>query len=83
MDPSEGAVAFAAVAWHVGFDWASDKHDVVVVDRTGQVHLELSFADTHEGWASLESKLQGLKGATGSWASMGVAIETSCGPAVE
>jgi transposase len=83
MDTSEGAVAFAAVAWHVGFDWASDKHDVVVVDRTGQVQLELSFADTHEGWESLENKLQGLKAATGSWASLGVAIETCSGPAVE
>ena len=43
----------------VGFDWASDHHDVVAVDASGQVVLEFTLEDTAEGWASLRRKLTG------------------------
>lgn len=68
--------AFAELDHFVGFDWAAEKHDVVVVDRDGKVELTLTFPDTAEGWARLREKLRTL-------GKVGVAIETSRGPAVE
>ena len=34
-----------------GFDWASDHHDVVVLDPAGTILVELRFADDAAGWA--------------------------------
>ena len=45
----------------VGFDWASEKHDIVVVDRDGQTTLQLEFADDAQGWAGLRERLQNLQ----------------------
>ena len=69
-------IVFAELDHFVGFDWAEQKHDVVVVDRGGQVVLRLTFDDTAEGWTLLREKLAPL-------GRLGVAIETSRGPAVE
>lgn len=82
--PAEKAVAagnaalvpFAQLDHYAGFDWASDKHDVCVVDRAGTVVLELCFDDTAQGWAQLRQRLAPL-------GKVGVAIETSRGPQVE
>lgn len=85
-DPMQSAPAAAApppaspfgqLTHYCGFDWARDSHQVAVVDRSGTLVLEMSFEDTAEGWAGLREKLASLG------ASVGVAIETSCGPAVE
>jgi len=66
---------------YVGFDWASAHHDVVAVDRAGQVVLELTLPDTADGWDGLR---QGLAGAAGGHlAGVAVAVETNNGPAVE
>jgi len=59
-----------------GFDWAGSEHQVVVVDRYGRVVLSLRFADDAGGWATLRRKIEPFPG-------LAVAIETSCGPAVE
>jgi transposase len=59
-----------------GHDWAKDHHDLVVVDLTGQVVLDLRIADTAEGWHELRTKLA-------AFPRPAVAIETSAGPAVE
>ena len=59
-----------------GFDWSKDRHQIAVVDRAGQLVLELSFEDTAAGWADLRDKLR-------AFPKLGVAIETRCGPAVE
>lgn len=67
---------FSELEHFVGFDWSEDKHDVVVVDRGGKAVLTLTFADTAEGWAELRQRLAPL-------GKVGVAIETSRGPAVE
>jgi transposase len=64
-----------------GFDWASDHHDLVAVDATGQIVLELTFEDTAEGWADLRQRLVQRVGPDLS--AVAVAIETRCGPAVE
>jgi transposase len=76
MDTPVAVVAFSALDHFAGFDWATQKHAVVVVDRAGKIVLQLEFPDTAEGWAQLREKLTPL-------GKVGVAIETSRGPAVE
>ena len=60
----------------VGFDWASDHHDVVLVDQHGKVEEEFRFDDTAEGWRLLIKKLS-------KYPDPAVAIETSSGATVE
>lgn len=57
-------------------DWASDHHDVVVVDQRGAVVCELRIEHTAEGWAQLREKLGGFE-------PLAVAVETNQGMAVE
>ena len=59
-----------------GFDWASDHHDVVIVDRAGQVLTQLRFTHDADGWELFRDKIK-------AFADLAVAIETSCGAAVE
>jgi len=68
--------AFTQLQHFAGFDWATDKHDLAVVDRDGKIVLQFQFQDSAEGWAQLTDKLRPL-------GKIGVAIETSRGPAVE
>jgi hypothetical protein len=64
-----------------GFDWASEHHDMVVLDGNGKLLLELTFADDAAGWRDLGQRLsQGLGLEPGR---LGVAVETNNGPAVE
>lgn len=65
-------VPFAQLDHYAGFDFASDKHDVCVVDRAGTIVLELSFQDTAQGWAQLRQRLTPL-------GKVAVALETSRG----
>lgn len=60
----------------VGFDWASDHHDVVVVNQHGKIVEDFRFDDTAEGWQLLRKKLSQHPDPT-------VAIETSSGVTVE
>ena len=60
----------------VGFDWASDHHDVVVVDQHGKIVEDFRFDDTAEGWRLLIKKLS-------KYPDVAVAIETSSGATVE
>lgn len=76
MQGPADTTAFDQLNHFAGFDWASEKHDVVVVDQWGTVVLKLEFPNTCEGWTQLRQKLTPL-------GKVGVAIETSCGPAVE
>lgn len=57
-------------------DWASDHHDVVVVERSGALVAEFRFAHTAAGWAEFTAKMQPFVGAP-------LALETSSGPAVD
>jgi transposase len=70
------APTFAELTHYAGFDWGRDKHQIAVVDRDGQLLLDLAFEDTAAGWAQVREKLR-------SFPRLGVAIETCCGPAVE
>jgi transposase len=60
----------------VGFDWASDHHDVVLVDQHGKIVEDFRFDDTAEGWQLLVKKLN-------QHSDPAVAIETSSGATVE
>jgi transposase len=68
--------SFEELTHYAGFDWSKDRHQIAVLDRTGQLVLELSFEDTAADWAELREKLR-------VFPKLGVAIETRCGPAVE
>ena len=74
---SAADVSFSRLTHYCGFDWAKDAHQAAVVDKSGAVVLELSFGNTAEGWATFAARLLALGG------TVGVAIETSSGPAVE
>lgn len=78
MDPPQtpSAEEFAQLTHYAGFDWGKNQHQITVVDRDGHILLELCFEDTAAGWAALREKLK-------HYPHLGVAIETSCGPAVE
>lgn len=60
----------------VGFDWANDHHDVVVVDREGPIIEDFRFEDSAEGWKSFRKRLS-------PYPSVAVVIETSSGATVE
>ena len=77
-EPTAGAAAqaFGQFTHFAGFDWARSEHQVVVVDPQGRIVLSLRFADDAEGWAQFRQK-------AAAFGRLGVAIETSCGPAVE
>ncbi len=60
----------------VGFDWAGDHHDVVVVDQRGKIVHDFRIDDTAEGWQRLIKKLD-------NYPDVAVAIETSSGATVE
>ena len=82
MDSKETKVPFQEqFRLFVGFDWAKDHHDVAAVDAAGTVILELSFADTAQGWAQLRQRLTEQVGSDLSLAA--VAVETRHGPAIE
>jgi transposase len=71
---------FSQLTHFCGFDWARRAdHACVVVDKSGKVVLELSFADDAEGWDSFRKKLS----AVAELSKAGVAVETSCGSEVE
>jgi len=67
---------FDQLTHFVGFDWASKHHDTLVVDKAGQIVMEFRLEDTAEGWHAFQQKMK-------AYPAIGVAIETSCGPAVE
>jgi transposase len=73
--------AYKRIEYYVGFDWAHDHHDIVVVDPKGQIVLDTQIDHDAEGWQRLRRKLVDLAGEDLSV--VGVAIETNCGPAVE
>ena len=35
---------------YAGFDWAKDHHEVVMVDRQGNIVAEFEFEHSLEGW---------------------------------
>ena len=68
--------AFRSLTHFGGFDWAMEEHQFAIVDREGKVLLNLRFKNDAAGWAQVREKIA-------VYPHLGVAIETSCGPAVE
>lgn len=60
-----------------GLDWASDHHDLSIVDRKGQVKTILRFSHDSEGWAKAREALKQFGSA------IPVAVETCHGMAIE
>lgn len=61
---------------YAGFDWARDHHDVVIVDRQGQIVAEFRIEHTLEGWQQFRDKVK-------PYPALAVAIETTQGAAVD
>jgi transposase len=57
-------------------DWAQEHHDIIVVDRVGNIVADFQFPHTAEGWKAFEQNLQPL-------GKCPMCIETSSGPAVD
>lgn len=74
--PDAGNKPFDSLTHFAGLDWAMDEHQFAVVDREGAMRLNFRFSNDAQGWAELRAKLA-------DYPRLGVAIETSCGPAVE
>ena len=68
--------SFPELTHFAGLDWAKDEHQLVVLDRQGQRVAEFRFAHSAAGWQQFRQQL-------GAWPALGVAVETSCGAAVE
>jgi len=59
-----------------GLDWARSHHDLVIIDRHGQVQETLRLAHTAEGWQAVQTLAQ-------RYPQLPVAVETSQGTVVE
>lgn len=59
-----------------GFDWAKDHHDVVVVDRIGNIVKQFSFEHTAPGWRQFQERMA-------EFDRVGLAIEARYGAILE
>jgi len=64
------------ITHYLGFDWAKDHHQVVVVDRQARIVAEFEFEHSLEGWLKFREQLR-------DYPVVAVAIETNQGAAVE
>lgn len=69
--------AWNEITHYAGFDWAKDHHDIIIVDRTGQIVADFQIEHSQEGWRRWGEELAKL--------GLGVAacVETSQGMVVE
>lgn len=64
------------ISHYAGFDWARDHHDVVLVDRQGQIVAEFRIQHSLEGWKEFGQRFK-------QYPAVAVAIETSQGAAID
>jgi hypothetical protein len=64
------------ITHYAGFDWARDHHDVVIVDRQGQIVADFRVAHTFQGWQEFRDQVK-------NYPALAVAIETSQEAAVD
>jgi len=64
------------ITHYAGLDWASDHHDVAVVDQQGKVARQFRITHTAEGWKELADQLREL-------GTVAVAVETNQGFTIE
>jgi transposase len=65
------------ITYYAGFDWAKDHHDVVIVDREGQIVADLQITHDAAGWQRWRQQWQALG------PGVAVSVETSQGVVVE
>lgn len=65
------------ITHYAGFDWAKDHHDVIIVDRGGQIVADFQIAHTASGWQGWREQLAALG------PGVAAAVETSQGVVVE
>jgi hypothetical protein len=70
----------ANLAWFAGVDWGSERHQVCLVDRQGNIVGEREFPHSGEGLAELGDWLLSIAGAANTVA---VGIEVPHGPVVD
>ena len=64
------------ITHYAGFDWARDHHDVVIVDRQGQIVADFRIEHSLAGWQEFCDKVK-------PYPALAVAIETNQGTAVD
>ena len=75
-NPQPAMTTHSNLTHFAGFDWAKCHHDIVVVDVSGNIAAEFRIEHTLQGWKQWKEQTIGFP-------RLGVAIETSCGAAVE
>ena len=65
------------ITYYAGFDWAKDHHDVIIVDRGGQIVADFQIAHTAAGWQRWREQVAALGPdvAAGVETSQGVVVE--------
>jgi len=64
------------ITHYAGFDWARDHHDVIVVDRQGQIVADFRIEHSLAGWQTFRDQVK-------PYPALAVAIETNQGTAVD
>ncbi len=64
------------ITHYAGFDWARDHHDIVILERSGQIVADIRIEHTAQGWQEFREKIQ-------AYPVLAVAIETSQGMALD
>ena len=65
------------ITHYAGFDWAHDHHNVVIVDRLGQIVADFVIKHSAVGWQRWGEQVAALGGA------VAVCVETSQGIVIE
>ena len=69
--------SWSEITYYAGFDWATDHHDVVIVNRSGQIVADFQIEHTAEGWQRWGEQVAALG------AGLAACVETSQGFVVE
>jgi transposase len=73
---AEDRIGWSKRSAFAGFDWASNHHDMVIVDREGRIVEDFRIEESAEGWQQFAQKLK-------AYPELAVVIETSSGTVVE
>jgi transposase len=67
---------WSEITHYAGLDWARDHHDIVIVDRQGQLVADWRIEHSLAGWQAFGAQIK-------SYPALAVAIETSQGAAID
>ncbi len=74
--PTKQMSDWTIITHYAGFDWAKNQHDIIIVDRTGQIVADFQIEHSGPGWQSWRERIAAYPG-------LAVAIETNQGAAIE